>query len=61
KMIDGCGTNGSFWTLVSASTGFGWQLDVRDERTGELRTFQHPLDGQASGIADFSSFAGCGA
>jgi len=61
KMIDGCGTNGRYWTLVSASTGFGWQLDVRDERTGEVRTYEHPLDGQASGIADFSSFAACGA
>jgi len=61
KMIDGCGTNGRFWMLVSASTGFGWELVVTDERTGESRTWRHPLDGNASGLSDFEAFAGCGA
>ena len=60
KMIDGCATNGSFWTLVSASTGFGWELTVTDESTGESRTWDHPLDGRASGISDFGAFSGCG-
>ncbi|MFM7143378.1 MAG: S8 family peptidase [Alphaproteobacteria bacterium] len=60
KMIDGCATNGRFWTLVSASTGFGWELAVTDERTGETRTWRHALDGKASGISDFEAFSGCG-
>ncbi len=60
KMIDGCANDDHFWTLVSASTGFGWVLVVTDETTGVRRTWQHPLDGRASGISDFQAFA-CGA
>lgn len=59
KMIDGCATNGTFWTLVSASTGFAWRLTVTDHETGRVRTWDHPLDGQASGISDFAAFDGC--
>jgi hypothetical protein len=59
KMIDGCGSNGRFWLLVSASTGFEWELTVTDLVAGTSRTFQHPLDGQASGIADFAAFDTC--
>ena len=61
KMIDGCSTNGRFWVLVSASTGFGWELVVTDERTGATRSWRHPLDGKASGLSDFEAFASCGA
>jgi hypothetical protein len=61
KAIDGCGNNNRFWVLVSASTGFGWTLRVRDETTGTIKTFNHPLNGQASGVSDFSAFATCGA
>lgn len=60
KMIDGCGTNGHFWMLVAASTGFGWELSVKDESSGVTKTFSHPLNGQASGIADFEAFNTCG-
>lgn len=61
KMVDGCANNSRYWLLVSASTGFGWELTVRDEATGYTRLFTHPLDGQASGISDFGAFATCGA
>jgi len=61
KMIDGCGTNGHFWALVAGSTGFAWTLEITDEATGVVRTFTHPLDGQASGLEDFEAFATCGA
>ena len=60
KVIDGCDSNNRFWTLVSASTGFGWTLSVRDEATGTSKTFSHPLDGKASGVSDFAAFATCG-
>jgi Protein of unknown function (DUF1566) len=60
KVIDGCNSNSRFWTLVSASTGFGWTLSVRDEATGTFKTFSHPLDGKASGVSDFAAFATCG-
>jgi hypothetical protein len=60
KMIDGCGTNNHFWVLTAASTGFGWELKIKDESQGTTKTFTHPLDGQASGIADFEAFATCG-
>jgi secreted trypsin-like serine protease len=60
KMLDGCGTNNAFWLLVSASTGFQWELTVRDEATGTSKTFSHPLDGKASGISDFGAFMTCG-
>ncbi|MFM7734921.1 MAG: hypothetical protein ACKPBU_02945 [Alphaproteobacteria bacterium] len=60
KMIDGCGTNNHFWVLVAASTGFGWELSVKDETNGVTKTFSHPLNGQASGIADFEAFSTCG-
>lgn len=56
KLIDGCLTNGRYWVLVSASTGFQWQLTVVNENNGATRTFSHPLDGNASGIADFNAF-----
>lgn len=59
KMLDGCETNHRFWVLVSASTGFQWELEIRDETTGITKTFSHPLDGNASGIADFEAFATC--
>ena len=60
KMVDGCANNSRYWLLVSASTGFGWELTVRDEATGYTRLFTHPLDGQASGISDFGAFSTCG-
>ena len=60
KMIDGCGSNNHFWLLTAASTGFGWELVVKDEANGTTKTFAHPLNGQASGIADFEAFATCG-
>ena len=53
KMVDGCRTNEAFWVLVSAATGFGWELVVTDELAGVTKTFTHPLDGHASGVADF--------
>ena len=59
KMIDACG-GGNFWLLGSASTGFGWELTVRDEKAGGTKTYTKPLNGQASGIADFSAFQTCG-
>ena len=59
KMIDACG-GGNFWLLGSASTGFGWELTVRDEKAGVTKTYTKPLNGQASGIADFSAFQTCG-
>lgn len=59
KMVDGCANNSRYWLLVSASTGFGWELTVRDEVSGSSRVFTHPLDGQASGISDFGAFADC--
>ncbi|MFM8411742.1 MAG: hypothetical protein ACKOCT_15865, partial [Alphaproteobacteria bacterium] len=59
KVIDGCRTNDAFWVLVSAATGFGWELAVTDELAGVTKTFTHPLDGHASGVADFSSFTTC--
>ncbi len=59
KMVDGCRTNGRFWVLVSASTGFGWRLEVVDQETTLGRAWFHPLDGRASGIADFEAFRGC--
>lgn len=61
KMIDGCRTNDHFWVLVAGSTGFGWTLEVTDEATGVVRSFTHPLDGQASGLEDFEAFATCAA
>jgi len=59
KIVDGCRTNEAFWVLVSAATGFGWELVVTDELAGVTKTFTHPLDGHASGVADFSSFSTC--
>jgi len=59
KVVDGCRTNGRFWVLVSASTGFGWRLEMVDQVTTLGRAWFHPLDGQASGIADFDAFRGC--
>lgn len=59
KMINGCNTNGRYWVLVSASTGFQWQLTVTNEGSGAVQTFSHPLDGNASGIANFNAFT-CG-
>ena len=47
------------WVLVSAATGFGWELVVTDELAGVTKTFSHPLDGHASGVADFSAFTTC--
>lgn len=57
KMIDGCASGGKFWLLVSASTGFQWRLTVSDLSTGATRVYEHPLDGHASGIADFAAFS----
>lgn len=59
KMIDGCPTNGKYWVLVSASTGFQWTLTITDTVSGAVRTFSHPLDGRAAGIATFEAF-NCG-
>lgn len=59
KMVDGCRTNGRFWLLVSASTGFEWRLEVVDTSTSLGRAWFHPLDGNASGIADFEAFSAC--
>ncbi|MEI8358280.1 MAG: hypothetical protein WCH13_07330 [Deltaproteobacteria bacterium] len=59
KMIDGCRTNGRYWLLVSASTGFEWRLEVVDEAKTIGRAWFHPLDGNASGVADFAAFRGC--
>lgn len=59
KMVDGCRTNGRFWVLVSASTGFGWRLEVVDTATTLGRAWFHPLDGRASGVADFEAFSAC--
>lgn len=59
KMVDGCRTNGASWVLVSGSTGFQWQLTITDVATGATRVYAHPLDGKASGIADFDAFTKC--
>ena len=59
KMIDGCRTNGRYWLLVSASTGFEWRLEVVDEAKTIGRAWFHPLDGNASGVSDFAAFRGC--
>lgn len=59
KMVDGCRTNGRFWVLVSAATGFGWRLEVVDQESSLGRAWFHPLDGRASGVADFEAFSSC--
>ena len=56
KVLDGCGVNGHWWVFGAAATDLGFEIDVRDTRTGERKRYTNPAGTSPRAISDVSAF-----
>jgi hypothetical protein len=59
KVLDGCGSNNSYWVFAAATTTLEFTLRVRDTHTGEVKMYFNPQGRPADALTDFSAFPGC--
>ncbi len=59
KVLNGCGVNGHYWVLASATTTVEYSIRVTDLATGQTETYSNPLGTRSQAFADTTSFATC--
>ena len=56
KILDGCGINDSYWVYVAGLTNIWVELEIRDTKTGELKTWTNPMGQSFRPIEDTGYF-----
>ena len=59
KVLDGCGTNSSYWVFAGGLTDVDVVLTVTDALTGATRTYRNPQGTAFLPIQDTSAFGAC--
>lgn len=59
KVLNGCGINGHYWVLASATTTVEYDLRVTDLAAGQTETYSNPLGNRSQAFADTTTFATC--
>jgi hypothetical protein len=60
KVLDGCASNGRIWVFFAALTNVGFDLTVRDLKTGAEKSYVNPDRTTAGTVLDTQAFVGCG-
>lgn len=61
KVLDGCGTNGSFWLFFTGLTDVAVDLVVTDTWTGTTQTHRNPMGASFQPFQEVSAFPVCAA
>ena len=57
KVLDGCAINGRHWVFVAGTTDVGWDLEIEDRVTGQVRSYQNNAGAARAAVADSGAFA----
>lgn len=55
-MLDGCSVNNRFWVFFTAGTNVGYTVNVRDTKTGTVRTYGNADNNIAAPVQDTDAF-----
>ena len=58
KVLDGCAVNGADWVFAASATTLGFDLEVTDTVTGEVREYANEAGNQADAVTDTDAFTG---
>ncbi len=58
KVLDACTSNGHHWVFAASATDVGFDLQVRDTVTGQVRRYTHTAGAPARALADVTAFPG---
>ncbi|MYD88213.1 MAG: PKD domain-containing protein [Acidobacteria bacterium] len=56
KVLDGCALNGADWVFVASATTLGFDVEVTDTVTGEVREYGNEPGRQADAVTDVAAF-----
>ncbi len=56
KVLDGCGVNGNWWVYAAAATSLGFEIEVKDRRTGRSWHRMNPVGTTPRAITDNAAF-----
>ncbi len=56
KVLDACTSNGHHWVFAASATDVGFELQVRDTVTGQVRRYTHTAGAPARALADVTAF-----
>ena len=59
KVLNGCGSNGRFWTFAGGLTNVSVVMTVTDVKTGAVNTYTNPQDAPFQPIQDTEAFSVC--
>jgi ELWxxDGT repeat protein len=57
KVLDGCAINGKHWVFVAATTDVGWDLEIEDQLTGQIRRYENVRGSARAAVNDSGAFA----
>ena len=57
KVLDGCGVNGHYWVFAASATDVGFEIEVTDTQTGDLRQYTKNPGEAAVAMADMAAFS----
>ncbi len=56
KVLDACTSNGHHWVFAASATDVGFDFQVRDTVTGQVRRYTHTAGAPARALADVTAF-----
>ncbi len=56
KVLDACTSNGHHWVFAASATDVGFELQVRDTVTGQVKRYTHTAGAPARALADVTAF-----
>ncbi len=56
KVLDACTSNGHHWVFAASATDVGFDLQVRDTVTGQVKRYTHTAGAPARALADVTAF-----
>lgn len=59
KVLDACGFNGHFWVFYAATTNVGFEIEVTDTQSGEVKMYTNALGSTPMAVTDTTAFATC--
>ena len=57
KVLDGCAVNGHYWVFAASATDVGFDIEVTDTRTGDMRHYTKNPGEAAVAMADMAAFS----
>ena len=57
KVLDGCGVNGHYWVFAASATDVGFDIEVTDTQTGDVRHYTKNPGEAAVAMADMAAFS----